>query len=121
MNAMDMAILNFTAPFNVTVDLHRNDTFAAPTQGYSFYTATIQDAGYQLTLDLYGVAGDGRLYSEDFRPTTFLDNTPYVAPTSVTNTSKSPSSSWRLIDRLYEARTSLFAVAAGSLLLRALV
>jgi hypothetical protein len=121
MNAMDVAIQNFTAPFNTTVDLQRNDTFAAPLLGYSFYTGAVQDAGFQMTLDLHSVAGDGSLYSEDFKQTTFLDNTPYVAPTSVSNTSKSQSSSWRLTDGLWKAQFSLSAVAVGGILLRALI
>lgn len=118
-NAVDLAIQNFTAPFNTTVDLQLNNTIT-PTQGYSFYTGTVQDAGFQLTLDLYSVAADGNVYTVDVIQTTFLDNTPYVAPTSVTDTSQS-SSSWRLIDDLWEAQLPLSAVAVASILLRALI
>lgn len=124
MNAVDVAIQNFTAPFNTTIDLQRNDTFAAPMQGYTFYTGVVQDAGFQLTLDLYSVAADGTVYTEDFKQTTFLDNTPYVAPTTVnasTSTSATKSSSWRLMDDLWKAWISLSSVAVASLLLRTLI
>jgi len=121
MNALDLSIKDFPAPFNTTVDLQRNDTFAPPTQGYSFYTGTVQDGGFQLTLDLHSVASDGNVYTEDFKQTTFLDNTPYVAPTSVLNTSKSLSSSWRLFDSLWEVHLSSSAVAVAGILLRALI
>jgi hypothetical protein len=121
MNGLDMAIKNFTTPFNTTIDLQRNDTFAPPTQGYSFYTGIVNDAGFQLTLDLHSVAGDGNLYTEDFKQTMFLDNTPYVAPTTVSNTTKSQSSSWRLIDGLWKTQLLLSAVAVAGILLRALI
>jgi len=119
-NAVDVAIQNFTAPFNTTIDLQRNDTIA-PTQGYSFYTGTVQDAGFQLTLDLYSVAGDGNVYTVDVIQTTFLDNKPYVAPTSVTTNASQSSSSWRLIDDLWEVHLSLSTVAIAGMLFRALI
>ncbi|KAF8236293.1 L-ascorbate oxidase [Tricholoma matsutake] len=118
MHAVDMATPNFTAPFNSTIVLQRNDTIA-PTQGYSFYTSSaFPHNGFQLTLDMYGVTPNGTLYYQDFMQTTFLDNTPYVAPTLVSNTTKSQSSSGRLIDEWWKAQ--LYLSAAG-LLLRTLI
>lgn len=117
MNALDMAIQNFTAPFNTTVNLQRNDSFAPPMQGYSFYTGIVQDAGFQMTLDLHSVGGDGNIYTEDFKQTVFLDNTPYVAPTNVSNMTQSRSSSRRSVGGLGKTWLSLSAIAvAGTLL-----
>ncbi|KAG6859172.1 hypothetical protein C0991_001168, partial [Blastosporella zonata] len=98
MDALDVAISGFPAPLNSTVDLQLNSSMT-PIQGYSFYTATIQDSGYQLTLDIHSLLTNGTIYTEDFRQTSLLDNTPYVAPTnatSSTSTGTSASSSSRL-------------------------
>ncbi|RDB21102.1 hypothetical protein Hypma_011861 [Hypsizygus marmoreus] len=114
MNALDVAIPGFPAPLNSTLDLQLSSSIP-PTQGYSFYTASITDAGYQLTLDIHSIAADGNVYTEDFRETTFLDNTPYLAPTNVTSSAQtsSSSSSWRLIDDVHAAR---FSIALGVLI-----
>lgn len=86
MNAYDFAIQNFTAPFNTTVDLKLNSSIPA-TAGYSFYDGTVVDNGLQLNIDIFGVGSDGTVYTEDFKPTTYLENTQIVAPvTNVTIT-----------------------------------
>ncbi|KAG6880275.1 hypothetical protein C0992_001844 [Termitomyces sp. T32_za158] len=94
MDALDLAINGFTSSLNTTVDLALN-TSITPTQGYSFYAGTIQDSGYQLTLDIHSLLQNGTIYTEDFKQTSQL-NTPYVAPTNVTSSkSSSPNSSTR--------------------------
>ncbi|KAG6856461.1 hypothetical protein H0H87_004321 [Tephrocybe sp. NHM501043] len=97
MDALDLAINGFPAPLNTTVDLQLNSSIT-PIQGYSFYTGTIQDTGFQLTLDIHSLLTNGTIYTEDFKQTTMLDNTPYVAPTNVTSSAQSSaSSSTRLV------------------------
>ncbi|GLB34708.1 putative peroxidase family protein [Lyophyllum shimeji] len=98
MDALDVAISGFPSPFNTAVDLKPNSDIT-PSQGYSFYSGTVMDTGFQLTVDIHSIAADGTTYTEDFRQTAFLDNTPYLAPTNVTSSGKSSSSSswsWRL-------------------------
>ncbi|KAG5638972.1 hypothetical protein H0H81_008192 [Sphagnurus paluster] len=117
LDALDVAISGFPAPFNTTVELKPNASLT-PMQGYSFYSGVISDVGFQLTVDIHSLAGDGNTYTEDFKSTTFLDNTPYVAPTNVTNTGKS-SAAWRPVDT-HAAQlagcASLFIAAALSIL-----
>lgn len=121
MNALDVAITGFPAPLNTSVELKLNSSLT-PSQGYSFYSGSITDTGFQLTLDIYSVAADGTVYTEDFKQTTFLDNTPYLAPTEVTTStgSSSSSSSWRLASDVHVARfaicASFIAIALRTLL-----
>ncbi|KAG6860595.1 hypothetical protein C0995_009485 [Termitomyces sp. Mi166 len=98
MDALDVANNGFNASLNTTVDLKLN-TSITPTQGYSFYTGIIQDSGFQLTLDIHSLMSNGTIYTEDFKQTSQLDNTPYIAPTNVTSSkASSPNSSMRLAD-----------------------
>ncbi|KAF5381072.1 hypothetical protein D9615_004174 [Tricholomella constricta] len=117
MDVLDVAISGFPFPLNTTIDLQLN-TSLTPTQGYSFYSGIIADTGFQLTVDIHNIAEDGTKYTEDFKQTTDLDNTPYVAPTNVTNTGKSPASSaWRLMDDLHIARLTVgTALIVGAML-----
>ncbi|PPQ63257.1 hypothetical protein CVT24_006782 [Panaeolus cyanescens] len=80
--ANDVAIRNFTEPFQSSFDFVLNSTFP-PLQGYTFYTATIDDPGMQLTLDIFAEGADGKTYQQNFVETLLLDNTPYVKPASV--------------------------------------
>lgn len=61
--------------------------------GYDFYSGYVEDMGFQATLDLHTDI-DGTTYTDDFRQTTFLDNTPIINPTTV-NTNAHPASSSR--------------------------
>ncbi|KAG6827360.1 hypothetical protein H0H92_012098 [Tricholoma furcatifolium] len=117
MNAYDSAIANFPAPLNTTVNLQMNSSIS-PLQGYSFYTGTVQDSGNQLTLDIYSVLSNGTTYLEDFKQTTLLSNTPYVAPTNVTSlkSSSSPNSSTRLADVFASRLVAGFAFVVGVVL-----
>ncbi|KAF9053046.1 L-ascorbate oxidase [Panaeolus papilionaceus] len=81
-NANDVAIRNFTEPFQKSFDMTLNSTFP-PLQGYSFYTAIIEDPGMQMTLDIFAEGADGKTYQQNFVETLLLDNTPYVKPASV--------------------------------------
>jgi hypothetical protein len=120
MDTHDFAIHAFPAPFNATVDLKLN-TSLAPLQGYSFYTATVEDQGFQLTVDIHSVAADGTIYTEDFKQTTFLDNTPYFAPTAAATVASSSSSSWRLADSWQAVQRSTCGIIVTGLLLRTLL
>lgn len=62
--------------------------------GYEFYTGSVEDSGFQATLDLHADVG-GTTYTDDFRQTTFLDNTPVIDPTTVNGSAHSSSSSSR--------------------------
>jgi len=83
----ESAINGFPQPFTSTIEFQLNSSASSTVQGsYSLYSASIEDSGYYLTFDLHAII-DGTTYTEDFRQTTFLDNTPYVAPVSVESTS----------------------------------
>ncbi|KAG6846119.1 hypothetical protein H0H93_015929, partial [Arthromyces matolae] len=92
LDALDVALSGFNSTLNVTMDLQLNSSITS-LQGYSFYTVVLQDVGYQLTIDIHSVLNNGTVYTEDFKQTTLLDNTPYVAPTNVTSSDSSNSSS----------------------------
>lgn len=64
----------------------------SPVGGYEFYTGSVEDSGHQMTLDTFADM-DGTTYTDDFRQTTYLDNSPYVAPANVTTKASSKSSS----------------------------
>lgn len=76
---------------NITMDFSRNTSISS-IGGYDFYSGTLEDTGLQTTLDLH-VDMDGLTYTEDFVPTTFLDNTPYIQPSTVDTDIHSASSS----------------------------
>jgi len=90
LDAHDHAISGFPQPLNTTIDLKANSSIT-PVGGYTFYTAEVDDVGQQLTLDLHADIG-GNTYTDNFRQTTFLDNTPYTAPSNVSSSSGSGSS-----------------------------
>jgi hypothetical protein len=94
----ESAINGFPRPFTSTIDFQLNNSRSSTVQGsYSLYSASIEDSGYYLTFDLHATI-DGSTYTEDFRQTTFLDNTPYVAPVSVDATSSAiPVNTSRLL------------------------
>ncbi|KAF8635531.1 hypothetical protein AX17_003914 [Amanita inopinata Kibby_2008] len=89
--AFDSAIRGYKTVFNQTIPLTANSTLS-PVAGYKFYSAVVQDVGLQLTVDIVAEV-DGKQYALDFQQTSFLDNTPYTAPTNVTNASKVSSGS----------------------------
>jgi hypothetical protein len=69
-------------PLNVVVDLVL-DSAIAPVEGYTFYSGMVnEDPGSQLTIDLHCEI-EGTTYSEDFKPTFFLDNFSSSPPTPV--------------------------------------
>ncbi|KAG5645579.1 hypothetical protein DXG03_005717 [Asterophora parasitica] len=112
LNALDVAISGFPAPFNTTIDLQRNSSLPS-IGGYDFYSGVLADTGFQLTVDINRVEADGTTYTDDFKQTTDLDNTPYVAPTNVTSTGKSSSSkspAWRALDNLHTTQLVAGAV-----------
>jgi len=76
---------------NTTIDFSRNTSISS-IGGYDFYSGTLEDTGLQTTLDLH-VDMDGLTYTEDFVPTTFLDNTPYIQPSIVNTDAHTVSSS----------------------------
>jgi len=76
---------------NTTIDFSRNTSIPS-IGGYDFYSGTLEDTGFQTTLDLHVDIG-GLIYTEDFLPTTFLDNTPYTQPSIVNTDTHSVSSS----------------------------
>ncbi|EKM82462.1 hypothetical protein AGABI1DRAFT_111078 [Agaricus bisporus var. burnettii JB137-S8] len=91
--AYDSAVANFTYAVNTTFDFTRNSSMS-PVGGYEFYSGSVEDSGHQMTLDTFADV-DGTTYTDDFRQTTFLDNSPYNAPSDVatkTSTSSSPIS-----------------------------
>ncbi|KAF9014093.1 L-ascorbate oxidase [Cyathus striatus] len=90
-DGFDNAIQAFPEPTNTTVELSLNST-AGTIQGYKLYAGTVQDTGFQLTLDFHADV-NGSTYTNDFKLTTYLDNTPYVAPTTVNTTRTSTASS----------------------------
>ncbi|KAH0583581.1 Putative L-ascorbate peroxidase 6 [Termitomyces sp. J132] len=118
MDALDVAISGFGTSLNTTVDLKLN-TSITPTQGYSFFTGVIQDSGFQLTLDIHSLLSNGTIYTEDFKQVSQLDNTPYVAPTNVTNSkslqSSSPNSATRLVDVFMTHFVGCIILVAGAL------
>lgn len=85
----DSAIRNFTYPVNTTIDFTRNSSIPS-VGGYDFYSGTVEDTGFQTILDIYADVG-GKTYVDDFRQTTFLDNTPYLQPADVGSRSTSSS------------------------------
>jgi hypothetical protein len=76
---------------NTTIDFSRNSSIPS-IGGYDFYIGYLEDIGYQTTLDLH-VDADDTTYTEDFVPTSFLDNTPYTPPSIVNDHANSSSSS----------------------------
>jgi len=76
---------------NTTIDFSPNTSISS-IGGYDFYSGTLEDTGLQTTLDLH-VDIDGLTYTEDFVPTTFLDNTPYTQPSIVNTDAHTVSSS----------------------------
>jgi len=113
MDTHDYAFTNFTKFLNTTVDLQLNSSFSA-SQGYSFYSGMVLDDGLQLTIDIHSVLSNGTVYTEDFKQTSELDNTPYTAPTNVTNGSSTSSaaSTWNALD----VQLALYAVLSASIL-----
>jgi len=89
-SVFDNAIRNFTYPLNTTMDFARNTSIPS-VAGYDFYSGNVEDIGFQATLDLHVDIG-GTTYTDDFRQTTFLDNTPIIDPTTV-DANGHPSSS----------------------------
>lgn len=115
----DVAVSGFPYPVINTVDLTLNSSIAS-LEGYSFYTGQMQDSGVQLTIDLHAVA-TAQTYTQTFMATTLLDNTPYVAPgtvTSTASTSNTASSATSLM--VGAAHALLVAVVGGALLCVAL-
>ncbi|KXN91499.1 Putative L-ascorbate peroxidase 6 [Leucoagaricus sp. SymC.cos] len=106
--AYDNAIQNFTYPLNTTIDFSRNSSMSS-VGGYDFYTGSLEDIGYLATLDLH-VDIDGATYTDDFRQTSFLDNTPYVQPSSVDANAHPTSSS-----RLSCAVSTSYLIGSGSI------
>ncbi|KAF5358167.1 hypothetical protein D9756_001335 [Leucocoprinus leucothites] len=90
-SAFDNAIHDFPYALNTTMDFSRNSSISS-IGGYDFYSGSLEDIGFQTTLDLH-VDVDGTTYSEDFVPTSFLDNTPYIEPSTVNNDAHPVSSS----------------------------
>jgi len=82
-NATDIAIAGFPYAMNSPITFSLNSTSYPPTQGYSFYTGTIQDIGLQMMLDLHADVSGGQTITQAFVQTLLLDNTPYVAPGNV--------------------------------------
>ena len=113
MDAYDFAFTNFTKFLNTTVDLQLNSSLSA-LQGYSFYSGSIVDDGLQLTIDIHSVLSNGAVYTEDFKQTSELDNTPYTAPTNVTSVSSTSSaaSTWNMLD----TQIALYGVVIASIL-----
>ncbi|KAF9448021.1 L-ascorbate oxidase [Macrolepiota fuliginosa MF-IS2] len=89
-SASDNAIHNFTYAVNTTFDFSRNTSIPS-VGGYDFYSGTVSDSGFQTILDIHADAG-GTTYTDDFRQTSFLDNTPFIEPSTV-NSDAHPSSS----------------------------
>jgi hypothetical protein len=82
MGAFDNAIPGQSAPLNVVVDLIL-DSAIAPVEGYNFYSGMVnEDPGSQLTIDLHCEIGDVT-YSEDFKPTFFLDSFSSSPPSTI--------------------------------------
>lgn len=91
-DGFDSSVHGFSYYVNVTVDLALNSSLSSGVPGYSLYSGIVNDSGYQLTLDLHATSG-GVTYTQDFMPTTFLDNTPYVPPSTPSNAAVKSSGS----------------------------
>ncbi|TFK30217.1 L-ascorbate oxidase [Coprinopsis marcescibilis] len=109
-DGFDSSVLGFPYAVNVTVDLTLDDA-RTPIEGYKFYTAKLESSGLQLTIDVNADVG-GTKYKQDFVQTAVLDNTPYVAPATVSTGSSKPSSagvreSWSVIAATLSAALSV--------------
>lgn len=91
-NGFDSSVHGYPYYVNVTVDLALNSSLSSGVPGYNLYSGIVNDSGYQLTLDLHATSG-GATYTQDFVATTFLDNTPYVAPSTPSNAAVKSSGS----------------------------
>lgn len=126
-NATDIAIANFPYAMNSPITFSLNSTSYRPLQGYSFYTGTIQDVGYQMTLDIHADVSGGQTVTQSFIQTLLLDNTPLVAPgtvqsvvsttvgqaTTATSSAAADMQSWRML--------SLISVVCGMSVLMSMV
>ena len=73
-----------------------------PLSGYSFYTATVQDVGSQMIVDIHADIPSGQTMTQPYVQTLMLSNTPYTSPSSVGSvasktvgqTTKSSGASW---------------------------
>ncbi|CAA7271521.1 unnamed protein product [Cyclocybe aegerita] len=85
LDAFDNAMENYLPPLNISIDMKRNHSIP-DAGGFRFYSASLNDTGTQLTVDLHTVI-NGHLFTEDFMQTFFIDeNIPYTPPTAVQST-----------------------------------
>ncbi|KIK08790.1 hypothetical protein K443DRAFT_672308 [Laccaria amethystina LaAM-08-1] len=91
-DGFDSSVHGFPYSVNVTVDLALNSSLSSGVPEYSLYSGIVNDSGYQLTLDLHATSG-GVTYTQDFMATTYLDNTPYVPPSTPSNAAVKSSGS----------------------------
>ncbi|EAU88828.2 hypothetical protein CC1G_01201 [Coprinopsis cinerea okayama7 len=83
MSAFDSATDAFSTIIDEDVDMALNETLPSAA-GYTFYSASIESPGTQLTVDLHAVI-DGETYTEDYMQTFFVaGRTPSTKPTNVT-------------------------------------
>ncbi|TFK76256.1 heme peroxidase [Pluteus cervinus] len=95
-SVFDNAMSDNLPPLNTTLDMAL-DSSLVPTDGYTFYSAVVEDpSGHQLTADFHCEV-DGVTYTEDFQPTFFLQNSPTSSPSDVgvisSNSTITPGSS----------------------------
>jgi len=94
-DATDLAMQGFAFPIHTQVEFNQDSSIPSQS-GYSFYSAKVQSAGVQLTLDVHAEAS-GQTYTQDFMQTQELDNTPYVKPGPVSVTTKTKSAAGKML------------------------
>jgi hypothetical protein len=99
---------NFSYALNTTAEFSRGSSMPS-VGGYDFYTGSAEDSGFQTTLDFHTDI-NGTTYTDDFRQTTFLDNTPYVKPSTVNAQSTSSSRSTFVAPVPYIIGSGLFGL-----------
>ncbi|KAH9483912.1 WSC domain-containing protein [Psilocybe cubensis] len=92
--ATDMTIQNFPFPLNMQLEFTANSSIPGQS-GYSFYTATADSSGVQMSLDVHADAA-GQTYTQTFMQTLVLDNAPYVKPGTVSVISTKTAAAGRL-------------------------
>ncbi|KAJ2921397.1 hypothetical protein H1R20_g15699, partial [Candolleomyces eurysporus] len=94
-DGFDSAVRNFKYAVSGTSEFTLNSSMPA-VGGYKFYTGTFESSGLNLLIDAHAVVGD-QTYTQALMSAALLDNTPYVAPGTVSTDVRSTADafSWR--------------------------
>jgi len=105
----DSAVPNYPYAISGSADFTLNSTTPA-IAGYKFYIGTFPSSGLQLTIDVHAVV-NGTTSTQQFMSTSTLDNTPYIAPGTVSTGVKPTAGAFSWKNRSGRAFSLLFSIA----------